>query len=171
MLGRETAVLRNDVATEESVSRMRPELIILSPGPGGPENTGNSMRILNALHGSIPFLGVCLGMQTIARCFGGRVTHAKEPVHGKMRLVHHNGEGLFAGLPNPLNATRYHSLVVTEASLADCLEATAWSEDGELMGLRHRKYPISGVQFHPEAYLTEGGMRLLGNALESSVHA
>ncbi|MDQ8180964.1 aminodeoxychorismate/anthranilate synthase component II [Pelagicoccus sp. SDUM812005] len=166
MLGREVLVRRNDAIASEEARELAPELIVLSPGPGGPADTGNCIEILDALHREIPFLGVCLGMQTIAAYFGGRVVEAAEPMHGKVRAVRHDGKGLFAGLSNPLAVTRYHSLVVEEGTLPDCLEVCARSESGEIMGLRHRVYPVSGVQFHPEAYLTEGGMDLLRNALE-----
>lgn len=166
VLDKEAVVLRNDAVDVEAVRRMQPELIVISPGPGGPEATGVCLELLDAFKETVPFLGVCLGMQTIAHYFGGKVVKAKEPMHGKVRGVKHDGEGLFRGLPNPLTVTRYHSLVVDEASLPECLEVTARSEEGEVMGLCHRMYPISGVQFHPEAYLTECGMELLANALE-----
>ncbi len=167
MLGRETRVARNDeIAVDEALS-LHPELIVISPGPGGPQDSGVCLELLAALPETVPVLGVCLGMQTIAHHFGAEVVRARVPVHGKVRPVRHDGSGLFANLPNPLQVTRYHSLVVDPATLPSCLEATAWSDEGEVMGLRHRVFPISGVQFHPEAYLTEGGMRLLGNALEA----
>lgn len=168
MLGRKTTVLRNDEASVEGVRRLRPEMIVISPGPGGPEATGNCLQLLEELHTEVPFFGVCLGMQTVARFFGGAVTRARAPVHGKVRETLHDGTGLFAGLPNPLRVTRYHSLVVEEASLPTCLEVNARSREGEIMGLRHRRYPICGVQFHPEALLTQGGMDLLRNAMEGA---
>ncbi len=165
MLGRETQVMRNDAVTIPEIIAAQPELIVLSPGPGGPESTGICGPIIDQLGDSIPILGVCLGMQAIAARYGARVVPAIAPVHGKVRPITHNGEGLFAGLPNPLRVTRYHSLVVEEVSLPDCLTVTARSELGEIMGLAHSSYPVSGVQFHPEALLTEGGLRLLRNAL------
>lgn len=168
MLDRETVVVRSDVIDTGSTRRLDPELIVISPGPGGPESTGNCRELLEAFHQRIPFLGICLGMQTIAQFFGARIIRAGEPMHGKTRATPHNGEGLFRGLPNPLRVTRYHSLVVDPATLPDCLEITAKSEDGEIMGLRHRTYSVSGVQFHPEAYLTENGLELLANALTAT---
>ncbi len=166
-LGRETVVARNDALDLAEVARRRPELIVLSPGPGGPESSGVCRALVESMHREVPILGVCLGMQTIAAAFGGSIIRAKQPMHGKVRPVQHDGTGLFAGLPNPLQVTRYHSLVVDEASLPDCLRVTARSEEGEIMGLSHTLYPVSGVQFHPEALLTEGGLQLLGNALRA----
>lgn len=166
MLGQDVLVRRNDELDVDEVGGMELSLIVISPGPGGPEATGRCIDLLDAYHKEIPFLGICLGMQTIATYFGGRVVQAEQPVHGKVRPVLHHGRGVFTGLANPLQVTRYHSLVVQERDLPDCLEATARSEIGELMGLRHKVYPISGVQFHPEAYLTGGGMALLKNAVE-----
>lgn len=168
MLGRETVVLRNDQADADTVNNLRPELVVLSPGPGGPESTGSCLEIIEANHREIPILGVCLGMQTIASFFGGRVVRAMEPMHGKVRPIRHDGLGLFSGLPDPLQVTRYHSLVVERESLPHCFDICAESPEGEIMGLRHRSHPISGVQFHPEALLTESGMQLLRNALEGS---
>lgn len=165
MLGTDVEVVRNDAISVPQVAEMQPQLIVISPGPRGPDDTGNCIRILDAYYKTIPFLGICLGMQTIASYFGGRVVRAAAPVHGKVRNVMHEGTGLFKGLKNPLEVTRYHSLVVEEASLPDCLEITARSESGEIMAIQHRLYPISGVQFHPEAYLTEQGLELLGNAI------
>lgn len=164
-LGRETVVARNDALDLRAVVKMRPELIVLSPGPGGPEASGICRTLVESLHGDVPILGVCLGMQTIAVAFGGSIMRAKQPMHGKVRPVQHDGTGLFTGLPNPLQVTRYHSLVVDEARLPECLRVTARSDEGEVMGLSHTVYPVSGVQFHPEALLTEGGLQLLANAL------
>lgn len=164
-LGRDVRTLRNDAVDAAAVERLAPELIVISPGPGGPESSGNCLALLRAFAGRVPVLGVCLGMQIVARHFGATICRAKEPVHGKTRLVHHDGRGLFRGLPQPLLVTRYHSLAVEESSLPEELEVTARADDGEIMGLQHRSYPISGVQFHPEAYLTVGGLALLRNAL------
>ncbi|MDQ8201597.1 aminodeoxychorismate/anthranilate synthase component II [Pelagicoccus sp. SDUM812003] len=164
-LGERVEVVRNDAVSVDSARALRPDLIVLSPGPGGPESTGSCLQIIEAFHQQVPILGVCLGMQTIACFFGARIVKAGEPMHGKTRLVHHDGAGLFQGLKNPLRVTRYHSLIVQEASLPDCLKVSARSEEGEIMGLSHHTYPVFGVQFHPEAYLTEQGMELLGNAL------
>lgn len=167
MLGEEVLVRRNDSLTVAEVRELAPRLIVISPGPGGPLDSGVCMELLDAFRLEVPFLGICLGMQVIASYFGGTVVQATEPVHGKVRAVRHGGRGLFARLPDPLQVTRYHSLVVESSSLPQCLEVDARSESGEIMGLRHIEYPIFGVQFHPEAYLTEGGMTLLENALEA----
>lgn len=165
VLGEDVQVKRNDELSADEVRRLAPRLIVLSPGPGGPQDAGVCSAILDTFHREIPVLGICLGMQVIAAYFGAVVCRAIEPVHGKVRTVEHNGGGLFAGLSNPLRVTRYHSLVVDEASLPEVLEVTARSEEGEVMGIRHKWYPVSGVQFHPEAYLTEEGFELLRNAL------
>ncbi|EDY82102.1 class I glutamine amidotransferase, putative [Verrucomicrobiia bacterium DG1235] len=167
MLGKEVVVRRNDEVTVDEVRALDPSLIVISPGPGGPKDTGVCMQILDAFHATTPILGICLGMQTIAAYFGGSVEHALAPVHGKVREIQHDGSGLFSGLKNPLRVTRYHSLVVAESSLPSSLEVSARSAEGEIMGIRHRSYPIFGVQFHPEAYLTEQGLELLKNALEA----
>lgn len=166
MLGREVVVRRNDEISVAEVERLNPSLIVISPGPGSFGDTGVCVEILDAFHRTIPMLGICLGMQTIAAFFGGRIVEAIEPAHGKMCSIDHDGVGLFWGLRNPLEVTRYHSLVVEEASFPDCLEVSSRSKEREIMGLRHREYPLGGVQFHPEAYLTQQGMELLKNALE-----
>lgn len=167
MLGEEVLVRRNDSISVEEVRELRPRLIVISPGPGGPKNSGVCIDILDAFYQETSFLGICLGMQAVASYFGANIVEAVEPVHGKVRSIRHDGLGLFRGLANPLDVTRYHSLVVDDESLPDSLEVSAWSESGQIMGLRHKLYPIFGVQFHPEAYLTEGGMALLRNALEA----
>ncbi|MBC2606905.1 anthranilate synthase component II [Pelagicoccus albus] len=167
-LGEKVTVVRNDEIDSAGVAGMNPRLIVISPGPGGPGDAGNCKHLLDTFHAEIPFLGICLGMQTIAEFFGARIIIAKEPVHGKVRRINHNSNSVFSGLPNPLQVTRYHSLVVERESLPECLEISAESEEGEIMGIRHSLYPISGVQFHPEAYLTEGGHALLKNALNPS---
>lgn len=168
MLNKEVIVLRNDKVDVEEVERIRPELIVVSPGPGGPESTGACREIIESFKERIPILGICLGMQTIAHCFGARIEQALEPVHGKVRRIRHSGCGLFESLPNLMNVTRYHSLIVERASLPDCLKVDAESERGEIMALSHDRLPIWGVQFHPEAVLTESGIELLGNALKQA---
>ena len=171
MLGREVVVLRNDAFELDEVAALCPELIIISPGPGGPESTGKCMALLDRFHACIPILGICLGMRTISRFFGGRVVKAQAPVHGKVREVLHDGTGLFRSLPSPLRVTRYHSLAVEAESMPSVLKVTAWSPEREIMGIAHESYPVFGVQFHPEAYLTEGGLKLLKNALELACSA
>jgi anthranilate synthase/aminodeoxychorismate synthase-like glutamine amidotransferase len=160
-LGHETLVLRNDALQPADVRALRPEALVLSPGPCGPEQAGCSLELVRTYYQSLPILGVCLGHQTIARALGGRVVRAPQPMHGRSSRVYHQGKGIFAGLPNPLTAGRYHSLVVEEASLPDCLEATAHTEEGVVMALAHRSLPVVGVQFHPESILTPEGPRLL----------
>lgn len=168
MLGEEVLVKRNDEVTVGYVETLAPQLIVISPGPGGPTDTGACIEIVDVFHKTIPILGICLGMQTIAAYFGSRIIPAIEPVHGKVRTIQHDARGLFYKLSNPLQVTRYHSLVVDEASLSIDLEVSARSAEGEIMGLRHLRYPVFGVQFHPEALLTESGLELLKNALEAS---
>jgi len=138
---------------------------VISPGPCTPNEAGVSVPVIERFANSVPILGVCLGHQCIGQAFGGHVVHAKSVMHGKTSAIHHEGEGVFAGLPNPVTATRYHSLVVERASLPECLKVTAWSDDGEVMGLRHRELAVEGVQFHPESILTEAGHDLLRNFL------
>jgi anthranilate synthase component 2 len=164
-LGAEVKVVRNDEVGIDEVARMRPERIVISPGPCSPNEAGISLGIIERLGAKLPILGVCLGHQAIGQAYGGKVVHAKTLMHGKTSLIHHAGQGVFAGLPSPFTATRYHSLAVERDSLPECLEVTAWTEDGEIMGLRHRTLPVEGVQFHPEAILTEHGHALLGNFL------
>ena len=164
-LGFEVTVPRNDAVDLSALEALAPEAIILSPGPGRPEGAGVILEVVRRFSGRLPILGVCLGHQAIARAFGGRIVSAPVLMHGKTSAVRHDGRGLFAGLPNPLTATRYHSLVVDEAALPACLEATAHAEDGALMALRHRRHRTEGVQFHPEAILTDRGLDLLANFL------
>jgi len=169
-LGSEVAVYRNDELTLDELDALEPELLIISPGPCTPNEAGISVEAVLRFAGRIPILGVCLGHQSIGQAYGGRVVHAREIMHGKTSLIHHTDQGVFAGLPNPFEATRYHSLVVAREGLPDCLEITAWTEnaDGsmdEIMGLRHRELPIEGVQFHPESILTRHGHDLLQNFL------
>ena len=159
-------VERNDALTLEEIRALNPDAILISPGPGDPDQSGICLEVLRELSPTIPTLGVCLGHQSIAQVYGGKVIRAKELMHGKTSPVLHEGAGVFAGLPNPLTATRYHSLIAERESLPDCLEITAWLEDGTIMGLRHREFPhLQGVQFHPESVLTQSGHELLGNFL------
>ncbi|NLB58477.1 MAG: aminodeoxychorismate/anthranilate synthase component II [Gammaproteobacteria bacterium] len=169
-LGAEVRVERNDALTVDEIERLRPEKIVISPGPCTPDEAGVSLELIRRLGPTTPILGVCLGHQAIGQACGGRVVRAKRIMHGKTSPVRHRGQGVFAGLPDGYQATRYHSLVVERGSLPDCLEVTAWTElDGgfeEIMGLRHREYPLEGVQFHPESILTEHGHALLQNFLQ-----
>jgi len=158
-------VVRNDQITVEQVRALGPERILISPGPCSPREAGLSCEILRALGPTVPTLGVCLGHQCIGQVFGGRVVVNYRMMHGKTSLIRHNGRELFAGMPNPFAATRYHSLVIERASLPECLELTAETDEGEVMGVRHREFPIWGVQFHPESILTEGGREILRNFL------
>jgi anthranilate synthase component 2 len=165
-LGTDVKVVRNDQVTVDEIERMRPERIVISPGPCSPNEAGVSLATIGRLGGAIPLLGVCLGHQAIGQAYGGKVVHAKTLMHGKTSLIHHLGVGVFGGLPSPFVATRYHSLAVERESLPACLEVTAWTEDGEIMGLRHRTLAVEGVQFHPESILTEHGHALLRNFLQ-----
>jgi anthranilate synthase component II len=170
-LGQQVKVERNDALSVAEVDALEPDFIVLSPGPCTPDQAGICVPVLQQLSGKYPVFGVCLGHQSIGQAFGGKVVRAKTIMHGKTSMIHHKGVGVFAGLPSPFEATRYHSLVVERESLPDCLEITAWtqSEDGgldEIMGLRHRTLPVEGVQFHPESILTEHGHDLLRNFLQ-----
>jgi anthranilate synthase component II len=167
-LGEEVHVVRNDELGVTDIATLRPDRIVVSPGPCSPEEAGISVAAIREYAGKIPLLGVCLGHQSIGAAFGGTVVRSVSLMHGKTSPIHHDGQELFAGLPNPFNATRYHSLVVERSTLPDCLEVTAWVENGEIMGMRHRDLPVWGVQFHPESILTEGGMQLLDNFLKLS---
>jgi len=162
-LGIELQVYRNDRITVDSVCRLEPAAIVLSPGPGTPERAGICMALVRALATSTPILGVCLGHQVIGRAFGGSVIRADRIVHGKTSFIHHDGRGVFNGIDDPFPATRYHSLIVSRDGLPDCLEVSAWTDDGLIMGLRHKKLPLEGVQFHPESILTREGPKLLAN--------
>ena len=169
-LGEDVRVVRNDELTVGEIKKLAPEKIVISPGPCTPNEAGVSLEVIEQLAGQVPILGVCLGHQAIGQAFGGKVVRAREIMHGKTSPIHHAGQGVFRGLPDPFEATRYHSLVVEQSSLPDCLEVTAWTEhaDGsldEIMGLRHRSLPIEGVQFHPESILTEHGHAMLRNFL------
>ena len=170
-LGAEVETVRNDAVTPARVRELAPEGIVISPGPCTPDEAGVSLGLVSELAGEIPMLGVCLGHQCIGQVFGGRVVRARQVMHGKTSMIHHDGQGVFAGLPQPFEATRYHSLVVQKQGLPDCLEVTAWTldehgEHDEIMGLRHRDFPLEGVQFHPESILTRSGHDLLRNFLE-----
>ncbi len=163
-LGAEVRVYRNDAINVEALAALQPSHIVISPGPGTPSDAGISREVIRRLGPQIPVLGVCLGHQCIGEVFGGQVVRAASPMHGKTSLIYHDAAGLFEGIPNPFEATRYHSLVV-EAELPDELEVTARTEAGEIMALRHKRYPIYGVQFHPEAILTQHGRQILQNFL------
>jgi len=164
-LGEDVAVYRNDKITLDKVRKLAPRKIVISPGPGRPENAGISNVIIQSLQGTVPLLGVCLGHQCIGEVFGGRIIRAQQLMHGKTSMIHHDRKRLFSRLADPFAATRYHSLVVERASLPPCLEITAWTDDNEIMGLRHRRHFIEGIQFHPESILTTTGKELLKNFL------
>jgi anthranilate synthase/aminodeoxychorismate synthase-like glutamine amidotransferase len=165
-LGWTTEVVRNDALGLDDVAALAPSHIVLSPGPCGPDEAGLSVPLIRRFGGRIPILGICLGHQCIGQAFGGRVVRARRPMHGKASAIRHDGSGVFAGLPNPLRAARYHSLAVAADDLPSELVASAWSEDGEIMALRHRRWPLVGLQFHPEAVLTEHGHDLLRGFLD-----
>ncbi len=164
-LGQRIRVFRNDKVTLEAIRKLKPSRIVVSPGPGGPQDAGISCDVIREFGGKVPLLGVCLGHQCIGSVYGGRIIGARRLMHGKTSLIYHNGKEIFKGLPNPFEATRYHSLLVEKKSLPDCLQITAWTKENEIMGLRHKKYPVWGVQFHPESILTRAGKELLGNFL------
>lgn len=165
-LGAEVLVKRNDALTLNDIKAAQPEGIVLSPGPGRPEGAGITADVIRSFSGRIPLLGVCLGHQAIGSVFGGAVVRAEKVMHGKQSLIHHDGRGVFKGIPSPFTAIRYHSLVVDRGSLPECLEISAWTEDGEIMGVRHRLINVEGVQFHPESILTDHGYTVLRNFLE-----
>ena len=165
-LGEDVAVRRNDEITLDDIARLKPARIVVSPGPCTPNEAGVSVPLIREFAGRIPILGVCLGHQSIGQAFGGKIVHAHQLMHGKTSPILHEGAGVFRGLPQPFSATRYHSLVIERGSLPDCLAVTAWTEDGEIMGVRHKTLAVEGVQFHPESILTEHGHQLLKNFLE-----
>ena len=167
-LGEDVKVVRNDEITVEQIAVLNPERIVVSPGPCTPNEAGISVEAIRHFAGKIPLLGVCLGHQSIGQAFGGRIVHAKQLMHGKVSDIRHRNEGVFRALPNPLSATRYHSLVIERESLPDCLDVTAWTDDGEIMGVRHKELRVEGVQFHPESVLTERGHDLLANFLKGT---
>ena len=170
-LGADVRVFRNDEITVAQIAELAPAQIVVSPGPCSPAEAGISVAAIQTFAGKIPLLGVCLGHQSIGAAFGGRIVHAKQLMHGKVSPVHHLDQGVFKGLPNPLTCTRYHSLAIERETLPDCLEVTAWTDDGEIMGVRHKTLAVEGVQFHPESILTERGHDLLRNFLEQSKNA
>jgi anthranilate synthase component 2 len=166
-LGEEVSVFRNDEVTLDQIEALHPSRIVISPGPCTPNEAGISVPLIQRFAGKLPILGVCLGHQSIGQAFGGRIVHAGQVMHGKTSDIRHKDAGVFHGLPNPLTATRYHSLVIDKKSLPACLEVTAWTDDGEIMGVRHRDMAVEGVQFHPESILTDKGHELLANFLRS----
>ena len=167
-LGEDVKVFRNDAITLKEIAAMKPARIVVSPGPCSPAEAGISVAAIKEFAGKIPLLGVCLGHQGIGAAFGGEIVHARQLMHGKTSPVTHAGLGVFAGLPNPLTVTRYHSLAIRRETLPACLDVTAWTEDGEIMGVRHRELNVEGVQFHPESILTECGHELLKNFLKGA---
>ena len=171
-LGKDVSVVRNDKITLEDITRMKPQQIVISPGPSTPLQAGISNEVIKHFGSRLPILGVCLGHQCIGYSYGGSIGQAPVIMHGKSSMVHHNNRGIFDGLPNPFAAIRYHSLVVRHDKLPDCLEITAWTDDGTIMGLHHRQYPVEGVQFHPESFMTQFGKDILRNflALRSQSH-
>ncbi|WP_151639417.1 aminodeoxychorismate/anthranilate synthase component II [Noviherbaspirillum aerium] len=164
-LGEEVRTFRNDEITLEQIVAMKPDRICISPGPCTPNEAGVSVPVLKEFAGKLPILGVCLGHQGIGAAFGGKVIRAKQVMHGKTSVIHHTGVGVFKDLPNPYTVIRYHSLAIERETLPDCLEVTAWTDDGEIMGVRHKEFQIEGVQFHPESILSEHGHALLKNFL------
>jgi anthranilate synthase/aminodeoxychorismate synthase-like glutamine amidotransferase len=165
-LGQTVKVLRNDAVTLPQISKMAPARIVISPGPGRPEDAGVSCSLIREFCGKIPILGVCLGHQAIGYCFGAKIVQAKRLMHGKTSKIYHNQRDIFKGIPNPFLATRYHSLLVENKNLPECLEVTAKTKEAEIMGLKHKAYPIWGVQFHPESILTKSGKDILDNFLK-----
>lgn len=167
-LGEEVMVVRNDKTTLEEIDRIEPQRIVISPGPSTPLRAGISNEVIKHFGPKLPVLGVCLGHQCIGYSYGATIGQAPEIMHGKSSPIHHSNQGVLAGLPNPFPAIRYHSLIVQREGLPDCLEVTAWTDDGTIMGLRHRQYPVEGVQFHPESFMTEVGKDVLKNFLQLS---
>ncbi len=170
-LGQEVQVARNDRISIEEIERLAPERIVVSPGPSTPDHAGISNDVIRHFGPRLPLLGVCLGHQCLGQVYGGTVVRAKAVMHGKSSLVHHRGQGVLAGLPNPFPAIRYHSLAVAAEGLPDCLEVTAWTDDGTIMGLQHRQHQVEGVQFHPESFMTPAGKDLLRNFLKKEARA
>ena len=167
-LGEDVRTHRNDEITLEQIRELNPDRICISPGPKAPAQAGISVEVLKQLKGTVPILGVCLGHQAIGEAFGGKVIRAKQVMHGKTSTIAHTGEGVFKGLPSPFTVIRYHSLAIERSTLPACLEVTAWTDDGEIMGVRHKEFDVEGVQFHPESILSEHGHQLLKNFLERS---
>ena len=166
-LGQDVQVYRNDEIDLQKIAQLKPEKIVISPGPCTPNEAGISLALIKEFAGKIPLLGVCLGHQSIGQAFGGNIIKAKTLMHGKTSLIHHTSKGVFKDLPNPYTATRYHSLVIERETIPDCLEITAWTDDGEIMGIKHKTLAVEGVQFHPESVLTEHGHDLLNNFLKA----
>ena len=174
-LGAEVKVFRNDALTPDDIEGLKPEHIVISPGPCTPDEAGISVEVIRRFGSRVPILGVCLGHQCVGQAYGGRIVHAASIMHGKTSMIHHDGRHIFAGVENPFEATRYHSLVIQPASLPACLEATAWTDTAdaprsEIMAVRHAAHPVTGVQFHPESILTRPGHRLLQNFLAGATH-
>jgi len=167
-LGEEIEVFRNDKVSLSEIEKLNPEMLVISPGPGTPKDAGISLDLINHFTGKLPVLGVCLGHQCIGESFGGNIVSAPRLMHGKTSLIHHDGKDIFNDLPNPLEATRYHSLIIDKETLPDCLEMNAWTEEQEIMGVKHKECSVWGVQFHPESILTTSGKKLLNNFLELS---
>jgi anthranilate synthase component 2 len=165
-LGEDVRVFRNDAITIKEIAAMKPDRLVISPGPCSPKEAGISVAAIQEFAGKMPILGVCLGHQSIGYALGGEIIHAQKPMHGKLSPVHHTNVGVFAKLPNPFTATRYHSLAIRRDTLPDCLEVTAWTDDGEIMGVRHKTLAVQGVQFHPESIMTEHGHAMLANFLK-----
>ena len=165
-LGEELQVFRNDKITLKEIEKLKPNKIVISPGPGIPKEAGISIKVIKQFAGKLPILGVCLGHQAIAEAFGGKVIRADRLMHGKTSEIHHDNKGVFKGLPNPFTATRYHSLLVEKKSLPDCFELSAWTDQDEIMGIRHKEFKLEGVQFHPESILTDSGKKLLANFIK-----
>jgi anthranilate synthase component 2 len=168
-LGEDVLVLRNDKTTIEAIEKLKPERIVVSPGPSTPQNAGISNEVFHYFSPKLPILGVCLGHQCFGYTFGGKVGQAPVIMHGKSSLIHHNNKGVFSGLPSPFSAIRYHSLEVKRDNLPGCLEVTAWTDNGTIMGLRHKQYRVQGIQFHPESFMTEYGKEILKNFLTDKV--
>ncbi len=167
-LGEEIEVFRNDKVSLSEIEKLNPEILVISPGPGTPKDAGISLDLINHFTGKLPILGVCLGHQCIGESFGGNIVPAPRLMHGKTSLIHHDGKDIFNELPNPLEATRYHSLIIEKETLPDCLEINAWTEEQEIMGVKHKECLVWGVQFHPESILTTSGKKLLNNFLKLS---
>lgn len=169
-LGEEIKVYRNDKIELDEIIKIKPDHIVISPGPCTPNEAGISLAVIKELGGKIPILGVCLGHQSIGQVYGGTVVRAENLMHGKTSLIYHDGRTIFADIPSPFTATRYHSLIVEKDSLPDCFEISAWTDQGEIMGLRHKELPVEGVQFHPESILTQHGKKMLNNFIDRKVY-
>jgi anthranilate synthase/aminodeoxychorismate synthase-like glutamine amidotransferase len=165
-LGADLQVYRNDKITIDEIKKLKPEKILISPGPGYPKDAGISIPVIKEFAGKTPILGVCLGHQAIGEAFGGKIVQAKRFMHGKTSQIRHDGKTIFKGIPNPFTATRYHSLLIERSSLPECLEISAWTDQDEIMGVRHKEFKVEGIQFHPESILTTEGKKLLGNFLK-----